>query len=367
MLKKFNKKAVVIMVTAVCSYGYIPSSNAILPVTDFAVLSETLAGNIQSLNNWIEEKVLMKMDMAQNAVLQAAGVDAGNNQATQQIQSAQNMQHDISEIELKRVTSNNIKDGATTCATLGVQAMAGAVSCDAATTVKKSMAGGSATHGNFGSSKNEHIEQVKEITKKTVNDCKLLQIEGAPVQDPNDPGASLRYSACMTPIKFLGSDSNSSTLTDDDAKAADYFSKLIVGVTPTFKKSSLIAKDSSAYYEQVSEEASLEAYRNLVNLTFSEAKALKTNSTSESDPSPSPMAVLDEFDDERFGNIEWMASVQNINAETKNEIQPAEVLRQIAVMEAFMVHLELLKYKQQIRMESLQAALLAVTINPPKP
>ncbi|MNR19130.1 hypothetical protein D3C85_1358980 [compost metagenome] len=168
----------------------------------------------------------------------------------------------------------------------------------------------------------------------------------------------------MQPSEFIGSGAESDLLKPEQVKAANYFKELIIGPTPVFKSSSLLDKESESYKKQAVQEARIEAFRNLAELSFSEVIAMKN--TGENGSNPSQLFVLQEFSDQRYGDEKWIAQIMNVDGATKNSVQPPEVLRHIAVMDSFMIHLELIKYKQQLRMEALQAATLALMIEPPK-
>ena len=55
---------------------------------------------------------------------------------------------------------------------------------------------------------------------------------------------------------------------------------------------------------------------------------------------------------------------KNKASDDGKNVFPSEIMRKIAVMDAFLVHMSVLQFKQQLRMEALMAAQLALEINP---
>jgi len=377
-MKSLIKTKKTLIAAALLSYfSYVPTSSAIvLPSIDIAVLTETMAGNIQELKNWMEQKAMMKINMELESVYSAMGIDNDNARSAQEINAAQTA-------EQKKAELQALKESAPTnnaCTTLGTQAMGAAVSCDAANMLKSSSSASSAKRSGFSSTPTDVKKIEDKINKEIVDDCSQL-VDGDVLEsykkiisdaDVSKTGAQLTpadllaLSKCMQPSEFMGSGGgeNGDLLKPDQVKAAKYFKELIIGPTPKFKSSSLLDKESESYKKQAVQEARIEAFRNLAELSFSEVISMKD--TGENGNNPSQLFVLQEFSNQRYGDEKWVAQIMNVDGATKNSVQPPEVLRHIAVMDSFMIHLELIKYKQQLRMEALQAATLALMIEPPK-
>lgn len=369
-----NTKKTALAVALASYFCYVPASNAImLPSIDVAVLTETIAGNIQALRNWVEEKTMMRMGMDMESVNAAFGIDNENANAAKQIYSENEARAD----ESRRTALINSKPTNNACKTLANQAMGAAVSCDAEQSLKKSTSASAGKRAGFSSTPTEVKEIEKAIIKETVDTCSLLQDEAVAAEYRQlrsqsihgqgsaelKPADLLAMSKCLNPGLLVGTGLTESTFMPEDKVAAEHFKELIIGPVPTFKSSSLLDEKSDAYKKQAVNEARIEAFRNLAELTYSEAIAMRDGGTDGTNPSE--LFVLQNFSDERYGNKEWMSQIQNSDEPTKNEVQPPEVLRHIATMDAFMVHLDLIKYKQQLRMEALQAATLALMLDPP--
>jgi hypothetical protein len=376
-MKSLIKTKKTLIAAALLSYfSYVPTSSAIvLPSIDIAVLTETMAGNIQELKNWMEQKAMMKINMELESVYSAMGIDNDNARSAQEINAAQTA-------EQKKAELQALKESAPTnnaCTTLGNQAMGAAVSCDAANMLKSSASASSAKRAGFSATPTDVKKIEDKINKKIVDECsqfvddKVLSGYKKILSDADvskggaelTPADLLALSKCMQPSEFMGGGGeNGDLLSPDQVKAANHFKELIIGPTPKFKSSSLLNKESESYKKQAVEEARIEAFRNLAELSFSEIISMKN--TGDNGNNPSQMFVLQDFSDQRYGDEKWVAQIMNVDGATKNSVQPPEVLRHIAVMDSFMIHLELIKYKQQLRMEALQAATLALMIDPPK-
>ncbi|MND11559.1 hypothetical protein D3C87_351690 [compost metagenome] len=355
-----------------CGVSYSPASNAIvLPSIDVAVLTQTIANNIQELRNWVEQKTMMQMGMDMDSVYAAMGIDNDNARTVQEIQAAQTAEQKKSELQALKESApaNNA------CTTLANQAMGAAVSCDAANVVKKTSASSIAKRAGGSATPTEVKAVEKAINKEIIDTCSELisdENRNAFQEAWSKSGSEktltdadkLALSKCVQPLSLAGSDKENNALTPEDKIAAEHFKELIIGPTPVVKNSSLLDKDSDSYKKVSVEEARVEAFRNLAELSFSEAIAMR--SAGENGTNPSELFILQDFNDKHYGDKEWMAQLQNVDKPTKNLMQPPEVLRHIAVMDAFMIHFEMIKYKQQLRMEALQAATLALMIEPPK-
>jgi hypothetical protein len=84
------------------------------------------------------------------------------------------------------------------------------------------------------------------------------------------------------------------------------------------------------------------------------------------------MAKYWAFAADRWGGgeqaIDSILTMQNANAEKTSDVtkrtNDTQVIRKIAIMEAFQTYLAVEQYQQQLRMEALQAALLSIEVNP---
>jgi hypothetical protein len=350
MIKHFKKKAIALCFTAVIPF----SSNALIPVTDYANLVENMLANMDQIYQWSEEKAMKMLEMESESLMQAMGVDNTNNGMANMIVRSGNAKQELQNLEIKEQSEPD--DDA--CKTVTNQVLLGQVSCKTLDQVIDKTSESEEKHSNFGKSYQETKADASKIMNKIIDECNILQ-DGE--FDENSP---LKTSNCTKAGIFNGSVSGDS-LSQFDQKAADVFVDLVSGPVPDFKESNKFENGSYAQNEVRVKELRKEAIRSLVNTSLNEIKSMRTSiSETESTAVPSPLATLNKFNEDRFLDPDWVASVQNVNPGTKNFVTPTIIQRKLLVINSFIAHVELEQYKQQLRQEAILAALLAVEAEP---
>jgi hypothetical protein len=350
MIKNFKKKTL-----AICFASIIPfSSHALIPVTDFANLVENMVGNMDSLYNWSEEKAMKMLEMEADSLMQAMGLDNSNNGMANMIIRTGNAKQEIQNLEIQEQSEPD--DDA--CKTVTNQVLLGQVSCQSVGSVIDDTSKSEEKHANFGRTYQETKVDSANITKKIIDDCSILQDGEFDAENP------LKTSNCIKAGIFNGSVSGDS-LSQFDQKAADVFVDLITGPVPEYKHSNKFENGSYAQNEHRVKELRQEALRSLANTSLNEIKAIRLSSSESGTTAvPSPLDAMNKFNKDRFLDPSWVASVQNVNPETKNKITPTMIQRKMLVINAFIAHVELEQYKQQLRQEALLAGLLSLEVEP---
>jgi hypothetical protein len=352
MNKLTIKKTKLWLVAGYLSLAISAPANALIPVTDIANLAENIAGNIQDMYNWVEQKRLLLMQMDQVGISSEMDIDNTNNAIANVIVRTGKATQEVQNIEILEKSAPD-KDAP---GTIAVQAMNKEASCFSADRVVSQLDSFHTKNGNYSSNPSEQQKQAKEIAKKIVTECEVLQ-DG--VVDPKNP---LATSLCTRADILLGG--RGATYTADESKAAEKMAELIVGPTPLIKTSSGFEGADEAKRQILQSEMRKEGFRATAYTSMAEIRAINESPDRVNHSTPSVLETLEQFDNERFGSADWLATIQNVNPEKKNSVYPSEVIRKMAVMDAFLVHMSLLQYKQSLRAEALQAADLAYTLNP---
>lgn len=361
MKKTTTKKGIGTSLALVLAFSfstYSPKSEAILLVEDIANFIENVAGNIQQIRAWTEEQRMLIMGMDQEAMHEKMNVDNRNNAISNLIVRNARNAMDVQHKEVKEMSEPDTD----ACVTTAVQTIMDRVNerfkCDVHNKNQKEQK----KHNNFNFTPREHELAAREDRNELLETCKSL-LTGQPDNDE----ARLQMTMCTRAGVLTGTDSGT-VLNNTEKDATDKFIELISGPTATFKRSNRLPEGSKEREAMLVEEMRQEAFRSLVIASLNEVQRWRVSPGTESNGAviPSELEMLEKFNRDRFGSEEWIKSVQNSSLATKNTINTTQILRKMAVMDAFMVHMEVLKYKQGLRMETLQAALLAWNIDEPE-
>jgi hypothetical protein len=219
-------------------------------------------------------------------------------------------------------------------------------------------------HGNYNFNPRENELAERADRNELLEACESLLSE-----PPESPDARLQVTMCTRAGILTGTDSGT-VLNNNEKDASDRFIQLISGPTASFKFSNRLPEGSEKRNSLLLEEMRHEAFRSIVLSSMNEVQRWRGSPGVQSSGTviPSPLEILEKFSRDRFGNDEWIKEVQNTSPSPliKNSVNATQLLRKMAVMDSFMVHMEVLKYKQRLRMEVLQAATLAWNIDKPE-
>lgn len=327
-------------------------SFAIIPVTDIANLIESINGNLQRMEQWAEEKGMKKLEAQISGANAQLGVDNINNAIANVIVRDGLAKQEIQNIDIIEKSAPDVDS----CGAIAASMMEKNASCAASEKSASAIRRSTAKHSTFKATPAAQEQQIIEIINNKVSICEqLLDSEG---------DGTISSTLCTRADIMLGSTS-SNTFSDIETQAADEYIDLITGTVPVKKTAGNYDGADQAQKAILVNDLRREAFRSLINTSLNEIALVRK---SEDELTPSVLDSLQLFDDERYGSEEWMASVGNISSDPseKNQTMPSEVLRKIAGMDTFLVHMSMLQYKQQLRMEALLAGSLAYQIDPPK-
>lgn len=349
------KKAVIIGGLALFS----GRSLAVVPLTDVPNLIENIASNVVDAYNFAEEMSQQYLNMDLQSAMVGLGVDAANTLATQQMKQEADELQSKSDVALQEM----LMPDSQACDTEALIAAEQSNECMSANLAAEENHQAKQRNSNFDTNIVEYEDTVEKMTSEIIDACIGLQ-EGGKV-DKNNP---MKTSLCL--IGGIGAGGSvGNTMTMSEEQAANLQNRIITGATPTFKKSSTLTEGSDRKKKAVLEELRVESFRSLAANSLNEITSLRKQSTlPDGQMGPSFLETLVQFDKDRWGSSKWRAEISNVDREGEltNSVMPSELLRKMAVMDAFEVHMSVLQYKQQLRQESLLAAILALEVEPLK-
>lgn len=352
MFKKSKLTILAYSLTICLGLSQTPKSEALIPTTDVAGLAESIAANIQALHQWAEQKSMMMMEMDMMAMMEELSVDNENNAISNVIVRTGAAMQEIQNLE---VIEQSIPDK-DSCRTIAVQVSLGDALCVVADKIAEKTDERLEKNSGFNKPSSKQIKERNQIAKDFVEQCLELQ-EG--IRDPETP---IKKSMCLK-ASILTGGSTIDTYDPNQEKAVNKFIELIAGPIPTIKETGTLSNSGASQNKKLIQEMRKEAFRALVDTSLSEVAGMRT---SPNGTELSPLHHLSEFDKTRFGSVDWMATLQNVNPDKKNSVYPSEIMRKMAVMDSFMVHMTVLQYKQQLRIEAIQAGHLALDVEPLK-
>ncbi len=351
MKKTIRKKIVKSMLA--CSLFASPPSMATIPVADGLNLGEAIVTNINIAANWVSEGGLMTVAMELESYYSMAQMtlDANLGQLTLQKELKLNENlHNLWVKELLKADENSAKD----CA---IQELSDAVDCNQLDENAKRLDILQAKETNFTKSPTEARLSKKLAYEKIINECRNLTYAVA-----NKDSDDLSVSLCLRGGILTGAEA-SDNFTPDEQVAAEKIIDIMSGVGIEHKKSQSMPKGSIARAEEINREVRYLAFKSLAVSSLEQVAGMRKAASSNSSMQvSSQLSLLQTFDDERWGDEDWKLKVAMTVRDPDDGYSVSQLQRIQTKMQAFQVHLEIIKYKQQLRMEALQAATLVLNV-----
>lgn len=322
-------------------------TKALVPVTDYPILIENIISNTQALYNWAEEKSLKMMEMEMQGLLQEMSIENQNNATANMTVRLGNVAQDIQNKEIEEMAQTDSDSSSTVVARLQQEAAA----CYAKKSSRRRGREVLATNTAFTAPMAVQMEAVKKFNDELVEACAALS--------KGDADELAMYQTACVDAGILHGSTSMDTLDADQSKAMDRYIELITGGAPELKRAGGYAAGSETQKRVLVEEMRVEALRSLAATSLQEIKSIRQSPNTDTGEL-SVLHNLSKFNEERYGSVDWLTAVQNTNKDKKNTVMQTELLRKIAVMDAYMSNLMLMQYKQSLRAEALQAALLSI-------
>lgn len=311
-------------------------SQAALPVVDPAAIAQIIADLEQTARLWLEEKGLIIDGMEQEEVLHQEQIENNNNNTAQTVTRVTQTMSDLYNLE----TAREMAPSPTACGTASKSEALAAVKCETtARSAAKSRSGAarkaSATPGSPQAITEEILEDIKAVDR-------LAPGDNLPVRADNFLGAST--GPVFDEAQGLGAEAFVKLVSPEELPPPDtrrYRDDSPEGQAYTVKRLTKLARRSVA-------EQSLEQIK---NERMPNAEGV------------SKMQVIDQFVNERFGDglsSEWMMGVTATAG--AGSMTEAQVIREMAIMDAFLSYMSVERHKQSLRIETLLATLLTETI-----
>lgn len=324
------------------------SSIAQFVVNDPSNLAEAVAGNAQALKQWAEEKGLIQMSMDQAGLNTSLEIESLNNGFANLIVRQGATAQEIQNLEVLQdaMPSQDACNAVTTSVNLDN------ILCDLEAVAEQEVG--------------EHLERMNtlEMTEEgEIDRHAALVVESlmAECRDLTDEGAGT--SACFDTQSLLGG--SLPAMTEEQARATN--AQIAIMVDPIPSRMVNPRQDP-----ELNQRERLVAMRELSLKSMATNSLMKVRSERLSvNGQPSRLQLLNSFADEYFGSAagaDFLAVMTNTHAGKTTDISkqstPTQVMRSMAVMDAFLVYMEVIKYEQQLRMEALQAGILSATLEP---
>lgn len=339
-------KKLVLSMTLASSMAMPSMVNATYPTIDFSNLLEAITQNYQDMQNWAQERMMMMAEMDLQSALSSLGIDAENNAMTNMMVRDGRRQQTIQNIQVMEWSMAD----SDACGTLASQVIEKHTQEANQEAAKEKMKESRENHNKFAQTAEEWKSEQNEKLKDVLDYCESTSDE-----------EGLTGNQCLDTGLLMGG-LGTDTLSKEQSDTVDRINEILISPTSNFKQSSTMVKGSAQRRATEMHEMRREAFRDMARTSLAEVSSqFKSNGTM-----LSPFASLKKFDDERYGSEKWLKEIQNVDPNNKNAVYISEINRKIAVMTAFMVHMDVIKYKQSLRMEGMQAAMLSLKVEPLK-
>lgn len=344
---------------------FVPAANALIPTTDFANLAQNIFGSMQNMYRWAEEKALKEVDRKLQTNLFGKQTDAANNASARTVVSLNRAQQDIQNIE----TEQRFMPAPSACQTLEIgQELEETYAHEEATK--------DAARDSF--LQKEATFNLKEQLQREARKVAAQWIVDACEPDSSGISPCLDASALFGESKLVNKASKKLTKTamkklNGYAAASpgptQNYAKLqvdlIAGPLPTMKTDPTLPGGAVANAQRVNDYRKV-AIKSLVQ----ESLTAITTAFNKTESGESELGVLWKFADARWGggSSEFLKKITNTHPDKSgnkdNITTPTQVLREIALMQAFQSYMNVLQYEQSLRVEALTATSLAISVEP---
>jgi len=319
-------------------------------VSDVANLTETISASYHALQSWMEENVLMQKAMDQAGMNTSLEVDSINNAMANMIVRQGATSEEIQNLQVLQ------------------ESMPAQDACEAVTlsvNLEDVICG---VEDEVVEASDRQIDRLNtlEMTEEGQIDAHIRTSVGELLAECQDMSTTDGMgTACLETQDLLGG--SIPTLTEDQARSTEAQIALLIDPVPD-------RMVNPRQNQALTEEQRLEGMRVLGLKSLASNSMLMVRAERLSvDGQPSRLQLLKTFAEEHFGTAagaDFLAVMTNTHEDKTESLSkqstPSQVMRSMAVMDAFLVYMDVLKYEQQLRMEVLQAGLLAVTVEPPK-
>ncbi|MCP1674249.1 hypothetical protein J2T57_001351 [Natronocella acetinitrilica] len=315
---------------------------------DYANLAENIVGNMQSMNFWAQEKMVLMESMSLNTALSDLTIQNQNNATANTIIRINQRATDLHNTRAitRSIPAYDVCDNVSIVVSMedAVCAAVERKDDDQQRIVEK--------HTNFSQSAGEFERSRREAAAELVGACD-----------------ELGFDRCADASMLLGGSGDGLNISDRDGSAEATFRQIdiITGGLPERKTSPSLGAGVAANEQRIND-LRREALRSLVTTSLSEIRAARLSI----DDMPSEFQNMWEFSAQRWGTeeaedfLKRIANAHPDKAELGNRARtyPEEVIRLTASMQAFQTFMAVESYRQSLRLEALNAGMLSLMIQP---
>lgn len=329
-----------------------------VPTIDFAGLTEQITNNITEMKNWAEEKAKMAMEMDMESLLAKLEIANLNNAFSNMIARSGAALQNIQNIEVAEMMAVD-RD---VCGNVAFSLFDEEVACyidDRANAETHEIVTDATRYDLNAPQFDKHVENV---TNKIIDQCEsLLTVDESGLEDDE----KAMYSQCLQAGSMFGL-GTAETFNDTEEDAVEMQIRLLTGPIPEIKNSTKMREGTSGWVKARLNEMRKDAFKSIPVATFNEIAKWRKKA-SEGAPL-SRMQVLQEFVDARK-DPNWILQVagarwEGVEGGGDTTVYRTELLKKMTVLELKQTELQLEQFKHQLRLEGINAAMLALMLDP---
>lgn len=331
-----------------------------VPTIDFAGLVEKITANITEMTNWAQEKAKMALQMDMESLLSKLEISNMNNAFSNMIARSGAALQNIQNMEVAEMMAVD-KD---VCGNVAFSLFDEQVSCYVDDRANAETHDIVTDVGRYDLGPVQFDKHYENVTNKIIDKCEsLLTVDEYDLEE----GEKVMYSQCLQAGSMLGI-GTSNTFTETEEDAVEMQIRLITGPFPEQKHSTDLVVGSDGWVRTRLKEMRKDAFKSIPVATFNEIAKWRKKA---SDGAPlSRMEVLQEFVDARK-DPNWILQVagakwDGVDGGGDTTVYRTELLKKMTVLELKQTELQLEQFKHQLRLEGINAAMLALMLDPVK-
>lgn len=327
-----------------------------LPTIDIANLSENIASNIQAAYQWSEEKMISLSQMDLQSMLSGYEIDSMNNAMSNVVVRVNKALEDTYNQKIVEMA----KPDRDACKNLSVRLTMDDILCamstEKAATASARMAAVKANAASSTSAGSHQTYVAKEI-EALHSTCMSMAIGS---------GKNMLESECAR-IENVTQGPTVNDSATNRAKAKKASQQAIAAMTNQQiprKTTNPDLPDTVVTHAAVANDIRYLGYKGIAIDSLNQVNSM-IQVADGMEGAPTPMEALNKFDADHWGSTDWMQEISNTSAtKLSDPVSETELLRKMTTMSAFSIHMQMLEYENQMRMERLAAAQLDLKIDP---
>lgn len=334
-----------------------PANATGIPTVDIGAIAESIASNIQAAYQWAEEKMISLSQIDMEALMSKFEIDALNNAIANMIVRINNTTQDVHNAKIIEMTTPD-RD---VCKNIAINLVMDDIYCALdSQREEQAAASAAARQANVAASTSgaEHDKYVSKKVKEYAESCAGLP-SGQSVKSMNDTHCARIENLTQGPA-----DTDSQEVKERTRLASELIIDNMTNEHRPRKATNPNLPESIGKKTAIAADLRFEAFKEIVRDSLHETNNMRQVPQG---TLKSPMQALIDFDMKHWGDELWIQEVSNTGpTKISKPVSQTELMRKLAVMEAFNTHLSLLHYQSQLRLERLSASQLELQLDPMK-